>query len=62
MTYRLGISCAALVSLPTFTYSCEAFCLHTYDANHISDANDIYVESGYVFSLGVGTIPWKFCE
>jgi len=33
----------------------EGYC----DANCISDANEIYATSGYVFSLGGDTISWK---
>jgi hypothetical protein len=33
-----------------------------YDANWISDADEIYATSGYVFSLGGGTILWKSCK
>jgi hypothetical protein len=29
------------------------------DANWISDADEIYATSGYVFSLGGGTVSWK---
>ena len=33
----------------------EGYC----DANQISDADELYVTSGYVFSLGGGAIFWK---
>ena len=33
----------------------EGYC----DANWISDADEIYATSGYVFSLGGGTVSWK---
>jgi hypothetical protein len=36
----------------------EVFC----DANWISDANEIYATSGYVFSLGGGVVLWKSCK
>ena len=29
------------------------------DANWISDADELYVISGYVFSLGGGVVSWK---
>ena len=32
------------------------------DANWISDADEIYATSGYVFSLGGGAISWKSCK
>jgi hypothetical protein len=32
----------------------EGYC----DVNLISDANEIYATSGYVFSLGGGTVSW----
>ena len=36
----------------------ESYC----DANWISDADEIYATSGYVFSLGGGAISWKSCK
>jgi len=33
-----------------------------YNANWISDADEIYVTSGYVFSLGGGAVSWKSCK
>ena len=33
-----------------------------YDANWITDADEIYATSGYVFSLGGGAISWKSCK
>jgi RecG-like helicase len=36
----------------------EGYC----DANWISDADEIYATSGYVFSLGGGAISWKSCR
>jgi hypothetical protein len=36
----------------------EGYC----DANWISDADEIYATSGYVFSLGGGTVSWKSCK
>jgi hypothetical protein len=36
----------------------EGYC----DANWISDADEIYGTSGYVFSLGGGSISWKSCK
>ena len=33
-----------------------------YDANWISDADEIYDTSGYVFSLGGGVVSWKSCK
>jgi hypothetical protein len=33
-----------------------------YDANWISDADEIYATSGYVFSLGGGAVSWKYCK
>jgi hypothetical protein len=32
------------------------------DANWIADADEIYATSGYVFSLGGGTVSWKSCK
>jgi hypothetical protein len=32
------------------------------DANWISDANEIYATSGYVFSLGGGVVSWQSCK
>jgi hypothetical protein len=36
----------------------EGYC----DANWISDADEIYATSRYVFSLGGGTVSWKSCK
>ena len=36
----------------------EGYC----DANWISDSEEIYTTSGYVFSLGGGAISWKSCK
>jgi hypothetical protein len=36
----------------------EGYC----DANWISDADEIYATSGYVFSLGGGAVSWKSCK
>jgi hypothetical protein len=36
----------------------EGYC----DANWISDADEIYATSGYVFSLGGDAISWKSCK
>ena len=36
----------------------EGYC----DANWISDTDEIYATSGYVFSLGGGAVSWKSCE
>jgi hypothetical protein len=36
----------------------EGYC----DANWISDAEEIYATSGYVFSLGGGAVSWKSCK
>ena len=36
----------------------EGYC----DANWISDADEIYATSGYVFSLGGGIVSWKSCN
>ena len=33
-----------------------------YDANWISDADELYATSGYVFSLGGGAVSWKSCK
>jgi hypothetical protein len=33
-----------------------------YDVNWISDADEIYATSGYVFSLGGGAVSWKSCK
>jgi hypothetical protein len=33
-----------------------------YDANWISDADEIYARSGYVFSLGGGAVSCKSCK
>jgi hypothetical protein len=36
----------------------EGYC----DANWISDADEIYATSRYVFSLGGGVVSWKSCK
>jgi hypothetical protein len=36
----------------------ESFC----DANWISDANELYAASGYVFLVGSGAVSWKSCK
>jgi hypothetical protein len=36
----------------------EGYC----DANWISDADELYATSGYVFSFGGGAISWKSCK
>jgi hypothetical protein len=36
----------------------EGYC----DENWISDADEIYATSGYVFSLGGGAVSWKPCK
>jgi hypothetical protein len=36
----------------------EGYC----DANWISDADELYATSGYVFSLGDGAVFWKSCK
>jgi hypothetical protein len=36
----------------------EGYC----DANWISDADEIYATSRYVFSLGGGAVSWKSCK
>ena len=36
----------------------EGYC----DANWISDADELYATSGYVFSLGGGAVSWKSCK
>jgi hypothetical protein len=36
----------------------EGYC----DSNWISDVDEIYATSGYVFSLGGGTVSWKSCK
>jgi hypothetical protein len=41
-----------------YTTVLEGYC----DANWISDANEIYDTSGYVFSLGGGAVSWKSCK
>jgi hypothetical protein len=32
------------------------------DANWISNTDEIYATSGYVFSLGGGVVSWKSCK
>ena len=32
------------------------------DSNWISDANELYATSGYVFTLGGGAISWRSCK
>jgi hypothetical protein len=51
-TMSLGIH---YIGYPTVL---EGYC----DANWISDADEIYATSGYVFSLGGGTVSWKSCK
>ena len=34
----------------------------SFDANWISDVDEIYATSGYVFSLGGGAVSWKSCK
>jgi hypothetical protein len=51
-TMSLGIHCTGY---PTVL---EGYC----DANWISDANEIYATSGYVFSLVGGAVSWKYCK
>jgi hypothetical protein len=51
-TMRLGIH---YTGYPTVL---EGYC----DANWISDADEIYATSGYVFSLGAGVVSWKSCK
>jgi len=41
-----------------YTRVLEGYC----DANWISDADEIYATSGYVFSLGGGAVSWKSCK
>ena len=36
----------------------EGYC----DANWISDADELYATSGYVFSFGGGVVSWKSCK
>ena len=36
----------------------EGYC----DVNWISDDDELYVTSGYVFSLGGGAVSWKSCK
>jgi hypothetical protein len=36
----------------------EGYC----DANWISDADELYATSGYVFSLGGSAVSWKSCK
>ena len=36
----------------------EGYC----DANWISDADELYATSEYVFSLGGGVVSWKSCK
>jgi hypothetical protein len=36
----------------------EGYCV----VNWISNADEIYVTSGYVFSLGGGVVSWKYCK
>ena len=36
----------------------ESYC----DANWISDADEMYATSGYVFLLGGGAVSWKSCK
>ena len=32
------------------------------DSNWISDADEVYARSGYVFTLGGAVIPWRSCK
>ena len=32
------------------------------DSNWISDADELYATSGYIFTLGVGAISWRSCK
>ena len=32
------------------------------DSNWISDADEVYATSGYVFTLGGAVIPWRSCK
>jgi hypothetical protein len=32
------------------------------DVNWISDIDQIYATSGYFFTLGGGTVPWRSCK
>ena len=32
------------------------------DSNWISDADELYATSGYVFTLGDGAISWRYCK
>ena len=32
------------------------------DSNWISDADELYATSGFVFNLGVGAISWRSCK
>ena len=32
------------------------------DSNWISDADELYATSGYVFTLGGGAISWRSCK
>jgi hypothetical protein len=44
-------------------YTWYPIVLETYcDANWISDADEIYATSGYVFSLEGGAVSWKSCK
>ena len=36
----------------------EGYC----DANWISNTDELYARSGYVFSLGGGAVSWKSCK
>ena len=36
----------------------EGYC----DTNWISDVDELYATSGYVFSLGGGAVSWKSCK
>jgi hypothetical protein len=41
-------------------YSGQHVVLEGYsDSNRISDANELYATSGYVFTIGGGTISWR---
>ena len=57
LRYLKGTMCIGIhyTGYPTVL---EDYC----DANWISDDDEIYATSGYVFSLGGGTVSWKFCK
>jgi hypothetical protein len=44
-------------------YSCFPAVLEGYsDANWISDQDELYAISGYVFTLGGAAISWRSCK